>query len=840
MLTSERPLAFEITLWIEEQDAHCNCGSKVEPCHHIVAAALAQANGTAVDPGVAFPSESAPRIEYRWIYHSPDPATHTRARGKMQLRRLLLQDGEEKPLPVSLVSWVAGVRSGRLPGPLPSLTPTDLKIDELYATESPGWTGILQLLSNLPPIPVIGHPLWNALEARARPERPVLVLVDHPPGQLRIEPLPDPDIEPLQNGLWLRRGAIGAGTPNHGFESRVIRKTEISDFLLRQLPELRKSFEVRILAQSLPSLVEREPEFRLRVEPLSNDHFSVTAIADYGETGEGLLVRNPSAEARIAKIARERFHLILNEPKTLTASGLLELRVADKEGFRATEAESALADFLHREMGIVPAGDHASGTVELDPDLLMKLLRNREERPSNAPQVRALLRALADPARKGEGPELAIPVTLEPKLREYQRRGCAWLQNAARTLGGAVLADDMGLGKTIQTLAVLRGPSLIVVPASLIRNWVSEASRFRPDLRVGIYHGAARNWPTDASAADLVVTTYSILRIEPERFASLHWQTVVLDEAHIIRNPDTRAAIASTLLRADFRLALTGTPVQNRKRDLFSLFQFVAPGLFHSEDDLTRELIAPFFLRRTKTEVLPELPPKTRLEHGVELSDDERRMYNTVFAAARTEILSRMGSGSGLEPANPLPLLETLLRARQACSHEALIDPMREKNSSSKLTAVLELASELIEAGHSVLVYSQWTRFLDLLEDRMRGVHPLHRLDGSTRDRGSVVENFQNSDQPSVFLLSLHAGGVGLNLVRASHVIFCEPWWNPYVELQAEDRAYRMGQEKPVTIHRLIATNTIEEALVALQARKLELGEDALKPADFEILLRGQ
>jgi SNF2 family DNA or RNA helicase len=165
---------------------------------------------------------------------------------------------------------------------------------------------------------------------------------------------------------------------------------------------------------------------------------------------------------------------------------------------------------------------------------------------------------------------------------------------------------------------------------------------------------------------------------------------------------------------------------------------------------------------------------------------------------------------------------------------------MREKNSSSKLTAVLELASELIEAGHSVLVYSQWTRFLDLLEDRMRGVHPLHRLDGSTRDRGSVVENFQNSDQPSVFLLSLHAGGVGLNLVRASHVIFCEPWWNPYVELQAEDRAYRMGQEKPVTIHRLIATNTIEEALIALQARKLELGEDALKPADFEILLRGQ
>lgn len=842
MLTSERPLAFEITLWIEDQDAHCNCGSKVEPCHHIVAAALAEANGTALagatGSGDAPSSDSVPRVIYRWIY-SPSAAA-----AKMQLRRILLQDGEEKPLPSSLVSWVAGVRSGRISGPPPSLTPTDLKIDELYVSGKPGWTEILPLLSDLPPIEVTGHPKWKTLEARARPERPALALIDHGTDMLRIEAIPEPEREPLQNGLWLRNGAIGAGMPIAPFEPRVIRKTEIAGFLLNELPALQESFEVRILARALPSRIEREPELRLKVDPLSGGFFSVTAIADYGDTGSGLLVRNPSAEARIAKLARERFHLILEEPKILPPSGLLELKSASKDSFRSIEVESALAGFLRNEIGGEipgePGRDRASVMDGLDPDILMKLLRNGEENPSNAPRVKSLLRALANPAPKNgpEGPDLVIPAGLESKLRDYQRKGCAWLQRAARTLGGAVLADDMGLGKTIQTLAILNGPSLVVVPASLIRNWVAEASRFRPGLRVKVYHGPDRTWLDDVKIPDLVVTTYSILRIEPERFSLIQWQTVVLDEAHIIRNPDTRAAIASTQLQADFRLALTGTPVQNRKRDLFSLFQFVAPGLFTSEDDLTRELTAPFFLRRTKAEVLPELPPKTRLEHGIELTPDERRLYDTVFAAARSEILSRIDSDPGASSANAPGLLEILLRARQACSHGALIDPVRRDDRSSKLARVLELVSELIEAGHSVLVYSQWTRFLDLLEERMRGAHPLFRLDGGTRDRGSVVEGFQSSGQPSVFLLSLHAGGVGLNLVRASHVVFCEPWWNPYVELQAEDRAYRMGQEMPVTIHRLIATNTIEEAIRTLQARKLELGEGALGPADFEILLK--
>jgi superfamily II DNA or RNA helicase len=827
MLTPERPLALEITLWIAEQDAHCNCGSKVEPCHHIVAVALAHANDTAVDPASAPPEDQAPRMDYHWIYSPPAGGSP----GKLRFRRVLLEAGAEKSPPASLVSWVAGVRSGRLRGPLPSLTPADLALDEIYASETPEWPRVLKVLSDLPPLRLEGHPFWKTLEARAHPERPRLILSDAPRGGLVLESLSDPELETLQNGLWIRKGAVGFGSRSGSFPKRVIERGQLEDFLLRELPALRETHEILIQARTLPELVDREPELQLKVEPLSSGLFAVTARADYGPIGPGILVRDRAAEARIARLAREELQLILGEPKILPASGLVDLRLRRQNAPPAPELESALADFLRREAG-VPVD------FRMNEELLLNLLRMKEERPAERPRITALLQALTrpDPELSRHPVELRIPRELEPRLRDYQRRGCAWLQHTARTLGGAILADDMGLGKTLQTLAILEAPSLVVVPASLLHNWKQEARTFRPDLKVTIHHGPERvwppNWPESApeTGPDLIVTTYSLLRAESDRFSSVHWRTVVLDEAHVIRNPETQAAVASTLLRADFRLALTGTPIQNRKRDLFSLFQFVAPGLFASEEDLSREVTAPFFLRRNKAEVLPELPPKTRLIHEVELTVEERQRYLTLFHAARSDLLSN--------PLPPLNMLEALLRSRQSCNHEGLLDPGQSRKTSSKLSGILALVDELVEAGHSILVYSQWTRFLDILQSHLQPLHPVFRLDGSTGDRGSVLQEFQGSDQPSVFLLSLHAGGVGLNLTRASHVIFCEPWWNPYVELQAEDRAYRMGQEKPVTIHRFIATNTLEEGLRALQARKLELGDEALQPADFEMLLK--
>jgi SNF2 family DNA or RNA helicase len=408
----------------------------------------------------------------------------------------------------------------------------------------------------------------------------------------------------------------------------------------------------------------------------------------------------------------------------------------------------------------------------------------------------------------------------------------AWILRNAENFGCALLADDMGLGKTLQTLSTIRGKTLVVAPLSLLGNWRREASRFRPDLKVSTYHGQGRHLD---EGSDLFLTTYSILQLDARILCAREWDMVVLDEAHQIRNPETRAAMAATQLNSRFRLALTGTPIQNSKRDLLSLFRFLAPGLFEEETELTPSAIAPFLLRRTKDQVLTELPPKTPIDHAVELSESEKSRYAALLSAARQECLDRIGPDRALEP---LTVFEVLLRARQACCHPGLLEEGRKSESSSKMEALLALVEEILSEGHSVLVYSQWTRFLDLIELQLQERIPYFRLDGSTRDRDARIEGFQESSGPSVFLLSLQAGGVGLNLTRANHVIFCDPWWNPYVELQAEDRAYRMGQEKPVTIHRLIAEGTIETSIRELQAAKLRLGEATLSTEDVLDLIR--
>jgi SNF2 family DNA or RNA helicase len=307
------------------------------------------------------------------------------------------------------------------------------------------------------------------------------------------------------------------------------------------------------------------------------------------------------------------------------------------------------------------------------------------------------------------------------------------------------------------------------------------------------------------------------------------WGSVVLDEAHLIRNADTLVSSLCLQLRAHFKIALTGTPIQNKARDLFTLFEFVTPGQFQSELELKKEWIAPYLLRRTKSEVLTELPPKSYLEHSVELDSEEREFYQAVWSAAKKEILELLDSSQ----MNPLTLFEVLLRSRQICNHPGLIDPNRWQQESSKLNLLMELIEELTDAGHSVLVYSQWTRFLDRIQDELkRDEKEFLRLDGKTTNRGEILGKFQEElpegASGKVFLLSLHAGGVGLNLTRADHVIFCDPWWNPYVELQAEDRAYRMGQERPVTIHRFLCENTIEEKIRELQNQKRKLEADYL------------
>jgi superfamily II DNA or RNA helicase len=434
-----------------------------------------------------------------------------------------------------------------------------------------------------------------------------------------------------------------------------------------------------------------------------------------------------------------------------------------------------------------------------------------------------------------------LPADLRAELRAYQKDGVRWLCLLRDAGLGALLADDMGLGKTLQAICALRGRTLVVAPTSVLSNWADEIRRFRPGLSICTYHGASR--ALDARA-DVVITSYAILRLDQDVLARERWDAVILDEAQAIKNPESQAARAAYRLEAGFRLALTGTPVENRLDELWSQMHFALPGLLGSRSDFDeryarriesgdaaraarlRERIRPFLLRRTKRDVAPELPPRTEVVLHPELTPDERAVYDAVRAATRRDVADRLGAG-----ASPLALLEALLRLRQAACHPALL-PGRSDATSSKVELLIEVLDESVADGHKALVFSQWTSLLDLVEPHLaRAGIAFARLDGSTRDRAGVVAEFQSPGGPPVLLASLKAGGVGLNLTAADCVFILDPWWNPAAEEQAADRAHRIGQDKPVLVYRLVTQGSVEERVQALQRRKRELAQSALADA---------
>ncbi|MCP4906003.1 MAG: DEAD/DEAH box helicase [bacterium] len=441
-------------------------------------------------------------------------------------------------------------------------------------------------------------------------------------------------------------------------------------------------------------------------------------------------------------------------------------------------------------------------------------------------------------------PRAEIDADLEDVLRPYQRQGVDWLVFLRRAGLGALLADDMGLGKTIQALCAIEGRTLVVAPTSVLHGWIREIERFRPHLGVELYHGAGRRLDPKA---EVTITSYALLRQDVESLTAVHWDCVVLDEAQAIKNPESQIARAAHRLDARARFALTGTPVENRLDELWSQLHFLNPGLLGGRTDFRdrysrpigdgdgevahrlRQRIRPFLLRRLKAEVAPELPPLTEIVLDCELSTEERSVYDSVRAATVRDVVERLRAGG-----NVLAALEALLRLRQASCHPSLVPGQAsETGSSSKLETLFARLEEAVADGHKALVFSQWTSFLDLVEPglREREIDWL-RLDGSTRDRGAVVEGFQSDEGPPVMLLSLRAGGTGLNLTAADHVFLLDPWWNPAVEQQAADRAHRIGQERPVALHRLIARNTVEEGILKLHARKRALADAALEEAD--------
>jgi superfamily II DNA or RNA helicase len=429
------------------------------------------------------------------------------------------------------------------------------------------------------------------------------------------------------------------------------------------------------------------------------------------------------------------------------------------------------------------------------------------------------------------------------ELRPYQQIGLDWLVFCRDAGLGCVLADDMGLGKTIQALAAIRGRTLVVSPTSVLFNWLAEATRFRPDLRVTTYRGARRSLEADA---DIVLTSYPLLRNDTDVLAGVTWDIVILDESQTIKNPDSQVARAAYRLKAKWRLTLSGTPIENRLDELWSQLHFTNPGLLGGRTDFQdrwaepiglgnaaaaarlRERIRPFVLRRMKSEVARDLPPRTDALMYVEL---ERTTYDAIRAATQSEIVAMLQAGGGVMAA-----LEALLRLRQAACHPALL-PIALRGGaapqqSSKIERLLEALEDVVADGHRALVFSQWTSLLDLIEPHLTAADiAFTRLDGTTVDRAGVVASFQADGGPPVMLLSLKAGGTGLNLTAADHVFLIDPWWNPAVEDQAADRAHRIGQDKPVMVYRMVARDTVEERILELQERKRALADAALSEA---------
>ncbi|HMA99021.1 MAG TPA: DEAD/DEAH box helicase, partial [Wenzhouxiangella sp.] len=447
---------------------------------------------------------------------------------------------------------------------------------------------------------------------------------------------------------------------------------------------------------------------------------------------------------------------------------------------------------------------------------------------------------------------LAEPVGLRAELRDYQRQGLGWLQFLRETGFGGILADDMGLGKTVQSLANILAeqqagrldrPVLVVAPTSLMHNWRSEAKRFAPGLKVLTLHGSDRRgqfqWIPDS---DLVLTTYPLLSRDISWLEKCQWHQVILDEAQAIKNPRTRAARAVRRLETRHRLCLTGTPMENHLGELWSQFDFLMPGLLGSESQFKAQFrqpiekmgsaerravlarrIRPFFLRRTKAEVAPELPPKTEIVRIVPLGGSQRRLYE----AMREEMQERVRAA--LRTQGPdrgrIVILDALLRLRQICCDPRLVEDGSRSDSSdsAKLGLLMDLLPEMVIEGRRILLFSQFVRMLELIEVELgRRNIPFVKLTGQTRDRPKVIEAFQRGEVP-VFLISLRAGGVGLNLTAADTVIHYDPWWNPAVEDQATDRAHRIGQDRKVFVYRLLTEDTIEERVQRLQASKREL-----------------
>jgi SNF2 family DNA or RNA helicase len=555
----------------------------------------------------------------------------------------------------------------------------------------------------------------------------------------------------------------------------------------------------------------------------------------FAANGEVQIDENKVMDLRelLGRLREDRF-IALGDNQFLALTDELHRRLTDLSAYTDADDEALrfhpLASFALEEMAL------EAGEVDAD-SAWRKHLQHMQANAEYRPQM---------------------PTTLQAELRDYQVEGFEWLARLAHWGVGACLADDMGLGKTLQALALILsratgGPTLVVAPTSVATNWMAEAERFAPTLNMKLFGAGDRAaMLKDAGAFDVIVVSYGLLQLESSLFEGVRWHTIVLDEAQAIKNAHTRRSRAVMALRGDFRMAATGTPLENHLGELWNLFRFINPGLLGTSDQFNlrfagpiekasdkraelaartrlRRLTQPFILRRTKAQVLSELPPRTEIVLPVELSAEETALYESL----RRDALERIATLEAPQAQKQIQILAEMMKLRRACCNPQLVAP-DSGIRSSKLEAFARLVDELLENRHKALVFSQFVDHLTLLRKHLdeRGIRYQY-LDGATamHERKRRVDAFQAGDG-DLFLISLKAGGVGINLTAADYVIHMDPWWNPAVEDQASDRAHRMGQQRPVTIYRLVARHTIEEGIVDLHRHKRDLADSLLEGTD--------
>ncbi|BDI34452.1 Snf2 family protein [Capsulimonas corticalis] len=604
-------------------------------------------------------------------------------------------------------------------------------------------------------------------------------------------------------------------------------KTEPVDFLLHHVPKLAEAgFDVYGEEHLTSARINRNrPTMNFSVSS-GIDWFDVKAVAQFGDQ------EVPLSVIRQAMKRREKY-----------------IKLAD--GSIGAIPEDWLERYKHlfafaetTEDGLRIGNDHIA--------LIDQLLEEDEA----AVQIDVEFNARRDRLRAfSEIKPHALPKGFEGELRPYQKHGYDWLHFLHDYELGGCLADDMGIGKTVQALTFLQSlgesghaeaASLIVLPRSLLFNWEREAAKFTPGLRVLMHSENSRTKNThDFDEYDIILTTYGVMMRDIEFLRKYKFHYVVLDEAQAIKNPASQTAKSARLLKADHKLTLTGTPVENSTVELWSQFAFLNPGLLGSFEyfrdqfanaierkqdersaDLLRKMVFPFILRRTKDQVATELPPRTERILTAEMEPAQRKLYNETRDKFRDELLQLIDTG-GMNSAR-MRVLEALLRLRQIANHPRLIEgdsPI----DSAKFELLIETLETLRSEGHKALIFSQFVKMLTLVREALeeRDI-PYMYLDGKTKDRQSRVDTFQADDQIPFFLISLKAGGTGLNLTAADYVIHIDPWWNPAVERQATDRTHRIGQTKPVFVYKLITRDTVEEKILELQDRKRALAEQLI------------